>query len=168
MLDQIKSNYLKSWKEAREAESRADVEIAMLEEQLQQWRDRKRDAVGLHAPQWIFELVEPIAKAIAEQLNVEYLLNSPNGSRKRLTIYFYTKQGTLPSSQQFKTLVIVPGNVEKAELFYETGEITKGPKYVGGSPSAKDGFNNEIAPLPNTLKEIIDIVLKDGVFDSAK
>lgn len=103
---------------------------------------------------WTLEIVKPICEAIAEHEHLHLDKNERYltfGCRAYCPVFFHDDNGKCVGGISF-TCGLDKDN--KTIIYYDTGR----KKYECDSMSLAglNGFDNETAPLPNTLEEIIE------------
>lgn len=158
MIETIKENYVKKQLEyeesRREIENLIDRKMMEIERAERSIQRNQRKIEKLDRPFWVEHLVEPIAKHFTEEFGLEYELFGPFGLRAQVSIYWRKDMNKSITEQPVKSLRLVPGDLSKGELFYETGKVKKDAQYQKGSIGYLNGFNKELKPLPNSFDEI--------------
>lgn len=116
--------------------------------------------IGCNHPSWIDCLVIPIAETFSKELGMEYQTYGPFGMRSQTSIYWKPDFEKTITEKQTYHLSLVPLNLDEGQLGYETGELKEGLSEFQKELSDLNGFNKEVLPLPETLDEIREIIIK--------
>ena len=105
-------------------------------------------------PTWIEGIVEPIAKQLADIRNMKYELYGPYGLRSAVSIYLTPKgsDGDIVKNDTWHITITIGKTDGKWEAYYDTGEYNS--SYPQNSIGYMNGFDKEIALLPDTIEEI--------------
>jgi len=127
--------------------------IERLESQIEELQKAKEN---IPTVDWIKELVEPLAKELSNQLQLQHKIYGPLGSRLLTWICFVENPQLSIEEQSYKTLLIVPLNLEKAQLGYAGNKAYP----EGFVPDIFDYLNDkkEILPIPDEIEEIIPLI----------
>jgi len=105
-------------------------------------------------PNWITNLIEPIAQLVANELKVKDFkvieIKSPPNSVK---VSFFNKD-----EEELYKIILIPEDLEKSLILYKTGgKVDK--KYEEGTIGALIHMNDKTAPLPlKNIKEVANII----------
>jgi DNA repair exonuclease SbcCD ATPase subunit len=142
-------------KELEEKIEKKESQVNKLKNDIEKLEQRKRK---LEHPSWIEYLVKPLAKELSKKLNMPYEIYGPFGLRAEITIYFKKDKNKSITEQLVKRLTIIPMDLSKAELGYETGRKIEGFRCHPNSIAALNGFDNEVLPLPDDIEEILQLI----------
>lgn len=162
MIEKIKKEYL------IESE-RFNTERSQIEEQIEKRRielaraersiERNEAKLSqLKHPSWIDGLVNPIAEYFAKEFDLDYEVFGPFGIRAQVTIYWRADMDLSITEQPVNSLSLIPGDLSKGELYYQTGEEREGHGYARNSIGYLNGFHKEVKPLPDSLDDIRDLI----------
>ena len=112
----------------------------------------------IETPSWVEMLIKPIGETLAKEFGMYYEILGPFGLRAQVSIYWKKDRDLCFTKQPTKSITIVPLNLEKGQLGYETGRKIEGVCYPPNSIGALNGFDREVLPLPDSLKEIKQII----------
>lgn len=161
-LANIKEQYVNEVNEAKSARDEINVKIAKNEASIQRAKKAieklNKKQYNLDTPNWIDSLVRPLAKEISKELGKDYEIYGPFGLRSQTSIHWRDDMTKPITVQPTLSLRLVPGDLKKAELKYETGK--KKGEFQKNTIGDVNGFNRETSPLPDSLDEIIQIVLE--------
>jgi len=108
-------------------------------------------------PDWINSVVKPLAKELAELRGMRFEIYGPFGIRCETSIYLlpHNSEKDIVHNPTWSIKLTPRGllHSDKAEIYYDTGK-KKEPLSPKGSIAALNGFDNETAPLPDTVEEI--------------
>ncbi len=140
MIQEIIENFKARMRKYRRDRQR----ICELSEKIAAMRDE------LECPRWRDELVEPLAREMADRFGLSYEVMGPFGICARVPIYFEDSDGNTVAG-----LTLQPGNLDEGELYYETGETAD--RFEPGTMGEINGMNNVTERLPQDMDEIAEI-----------
>lgn len=160
MMEELKSQYIEQAKAFEQLENEINLKIAKKRQSIQ----RAQTAITkledkkwkLEYPHWINSLVKPIGEHFAKEFNKRYEIYGPFGIRAQTTIYWREDMTKSITEQPVLSLTIVPGDLSKGELYYETGKVKD--KFAKNTIGDVNGMNREIALLPDSIEEIKKLI----------
>lgn len=114
----------------------------------------------LRFPYWTEKLLRPVLTEIKKQLP-DWVCDdkrlSPMGLGCRVSVFFY-KRGLPPHADRWLQgnsiyIVFLPGELDKGELLYETGERTT--RFQAGTIGEINGFNQITKPLESIEEAVL-------------
>lgn len=147
-------------KAAEEKAAQLRREAARLDERASKKREKAEEIMSKSAfPDWIDEIVVPLAKELAKRKGLQSCILGPMGVGSRVIIALVPAPEEILSKQEHYRLTIQPDfHDEKLQLKYETGEETN--KHKKGTLGEKSGLNYVTAPLPDSIDEIEQLLVK--------
>ncbi|MGF9891515.1 hypothetical protein ABEX78_22930 [Priestia megaterium] len=105
-------------------------------------------------PNWITNLVEPIAQLVANELKVkDFKVVEIKGQPNSVKVLFFNKD-----EKELYKIILIPEDLEESLILYKTGEKVD-EKYEEGTIGALIHMNDKTAPLPlNNIKEVVKII----------
>ena len=113
---------------------------------------------AIHCPSLYDNIVEPLAKRLAEHFEMGYEIYGPFGMECETSIYLRKDMKESICDQKTISITLRP-DWEKLWLSYNTGE--KISRYPKGSVGDMNGYNDVYAPLPVEFEEILKLVTND-------
>lgn len=134
--------------------SRRD-KIADLDKRIQRLKERRE---ALHSQGWVEMTVVPIAKELAKRMGLHYEIYGPFGLRCETTIYLLKKKERNIVKNDTWSITLTPhGFGGDFYLSYDTGERRE--YCPAGSIGMLNHFDHVEEPLPDTIEEIIDLLV---------
>lgn len=144
MMQELYNNYTKT----REEIKKVDDRIARLE--------RKRRSLE-EKSSWVTQIVTPLAEKLAEHFGLFYEIYGPFGLGARTSIYLRADMTKSIVEADTWGITLSPSFQDgRPVLYYETGEKTN--DYQRGSIGELNGWNNRLAPLPDSVEEIAELM----------
>lgn len=151
----MKENYLKQTQDYKMTTKKLYAELTNAERII----ERNKKALNqLVFPSWVDSLVKPIGEYFTKELDLDYEIYGPFGMRAQVTIYWRKDMDKSITEQPVKSLSLVPGDLSKGELFYETGKEKNNHGYEKGSIGYLNGFHKDTKLLPNSIDEIKKLI----------
>lgn len=124
-----------------------------LEESVARAKNRLEKHQRLY-PTWIEGIVKPLAMELAELRGMQYELYGPFGLRAATSIYLTPKgsDGNIVKNDTWSITITIGKPNDKWEAYYDTGKCDS--FYPQNSIGKLNGFDKEIALLPDTIEEI--------------
>ncbi|MEB6549722.1 hypothetical protein MXL46_11550 [Heyndrickxia sporothermodurans] len=161
-MQTVKNNYVESYRRFEEERDDLDKkiekryeDIARAERSIERLNKKKSE---LDYPNWVESLVKPIAEKFAEDFGLSYNIYGPFGIRSYVTIYWMEDKEVSIVEQPVKLLTLEPFDLEKEQLYYETGRKRENISYPLNSIGAMNGMDREILPLPDSFDEIRKLI----------
>lgn len=156
-LSKFATNYNNRCREREEAIEKINVTIEKRRKQIQRL-EKKRDKLALQAPDWVRDVMHPLAQEIAMKLNQFYDVKGPFGIRAEVSIYIIEDPDMSIIDQGQWSITITPhfNNDGDMEFYYDTGEVKE--DFAPGTVGSMNGMNNVEAPLPENIDEIIKLL----------
>jgi hypothetical protein len=154
----ISTAYAQQLNEHRDKINAVRAKIDVKEKQLARLQTKEK-AFNAVYPRWTELLLRPLLIRLQE-LFPEYKWDedslTPMGLGSRVLVFF-VKDATLPQADRYDEgnsiyVSFQPGELDKGELLYETGDNTQ--SYKPGTIGEINGFNNVTKPV-ETIEEII-------------
>ncbi|MED2737068.1 hypothetical protein [Bacillus toyonensis] len=162
MIKQLTKDFLEQAEQANTEKRLIEQQIEELErnmvrlqEQLEKVKGKK---VELNEQNWIDLILIPFADAISEKINWGYEIIGPFGEESRISIYFIENPDVPAVSQTTKSITVVPKDVYKGQLYYDTGKRKSGVVIKDPFTAGLNGNMNEVLPIPDSLEEVIEII----------
>ncbi|WCK57062.1 hypothetical protein PP175_28145 (plasmid) [Aneurinibacillus sp. Ricciae_BoGa-3] len=89
-------------------------------------------------------------------MNKQYKVYGPFGINSRTSIHLIDDEKKNIIEQKTLSITVRPTDLRNGILYYETGEVTN--QYADGSLPELNGGNQVIAPLPDTIEEILELL----------
>ncbi|ADO59911.1 hypothetical protein [Paenibacillus polymyxa] len=137
----------------RNIEKKQD-KICKLQEGIKKLQKRRQK---IKYPSWVSEVIEVLAQQLAIKMNKHYKVFGPFGLRAETTIYLFDDESESIAEQSTWSVRITPGDLEKGEFFYDTDELTRETKL--NSPGFLNGMKIVIKPLPETVDDIVEVLM---------
>ena len=105
------------------------------------------------AASWIDTAIASLAVDMEEQTGLPVTVSGPFGLRAQVTLYV----GEDREQRKGRLITLTPYFPDNGfKLYYDTGR--RGDRYAPGTLGDFNNLNNEAAPLPDTLEEIISLL----------
>lgn len=157
-METIKNKYVESYRLYQEERNALDEKIAKRHEDIARAERSierlNKKKLELEHPSWVEMLVKPIAEKFSEEFGLSYDIYGPFGIRAYVTIYWMENKEISIVEQPTKSLTLEPFDLEKGQLYYETGKKREGVCYHPNSIGAMNGMDREVLPLPDSFDEI--------------
>jgi hypothetical protein len=158
-LTAIKSNFSSLMQAYKNSRDELENKIAIRQKQLERLQGRLRK---IHWPHWTEQLLRPVLDEIEKQLpgwNCDKDGLLPMGLSCRVSVFFSKEDILQPSNHYTRktsiSIIFTPGDLDKSELLYETGEYTN--RYGPGTIGAINGFNRVTKPL-ESIEEAVALL----------
>jgi hypothetical protein len=129
--------------------------IQKLQEQLERLEAKKVDG---NENGWIHSILVPFADVVSEKINWKYTIIGPFGEDSKVTIYFIEDPEVPAVAQTTKSITIIPKDLNKGQLYYDTGKRKSGIVIKDPFTAGLNGNMNELLPIPDSLEKIIEII----------
>lgn len=159
-LTAIKSNFSSLMQAYKNSRDELESKIAIRQKQLERLQARLKK---IHWPRWTEQLLRPVLEEIKKQLpdwHCDDERLNPLGLGCRVSVFFI-KKGLTPDADRWSEanslyITFLPGELDNAELLYETGEQLNrfGPDTIG----AINGFNQVTKPL-ESIEEAVNFLI---------
>lgn len=119
--------------------------------------ERRIEVLRLHMPEppnWITDLVEPIAQFVVNELKVKgFKVKELEGLENSVRVSFFNK-----GEEELYKITLIPEDLEENLILYKTGEKVD-RNYEEGTIGALIHMNDKTAPLPlKNIKEVANII----------
>lgn len=145
--------YNKIISEKRVELERIDNKIAERERQIERLK-KKRDKVWI-SYSWLKNVVGRLMADLEKATGLKGEIYGPFGLRAATSIYLREDMSKSICDQDTLSIEL---EHREGETYYHTGEYTH--EYAFGTIGEMNGFNHVMAPLPDTLEEIIKVLEK--------
>ena len=149
------SNYRVKATECRHEMQRIDEKIIQKKQQIERL-EKKRNKV-YYSFSWHEDVVKRLMKDLEEKTGLTGEIYGPFGMRAATSIYL-RKDMTKGICEQ--TTLSIELEEREDGTYYYTGKNTK--NYPSGSIGEINGMNHIMAPLPETIDEIVKVLIKTG------
>lgn len=141
-----------------------DKKIIQKQRQLERLEKRKQKAPWTS---WINGAVVPLAKQLEELTGLTHEIYGPFGLSFSTSIYLRKDMTKGICDQETRSITLRPGWDRQREfcITYETGEMES--NYPAGSLGDLNGMGKATKPLPDTVEEILALLVSCGAHEEA-
>lgn len=120
--------------------------------------EKKKEKISSDCPNWIEEVIRPLALEISAKLNQYCDVKGPFGIRAEAIIYIVEDPDVSILDQGSRSITITPNWNEDGDMdfWYDTGEETD--NFEKGTIGFLNGMNNITALLPDSVDDIIKLL----------
>ncbi|MBS1526296.1 MAG: hypothetical protein JST19_11645 [Bacteroidetes bacterium] len=156
-FEQISSAYIRRVKRYNVASKKLDDIVTDLQQKLATIENERQK---LKYPYWTEKLLRPVLNSIKKELPnwvCDDKRLSPMGLGCRVSVFF-CKRGLPPTAGKWLQgnsiyIVFLPGELDKGQLLYETGERTT--RFQSGTIGEINGFNQITKPLESIEEAVL-------------
>lgn len=141
-----------------------DKKIIQKQGQLERLEKRRQKAPWTN---WVSGTVAPLAKRLEELTGLTHEIYGPFGLTCSTSIYLRKDMTKSICDQETRSITLRPGWDRQHEfcITYETGEMES--NYPSGSLGDLNGMGKATKPLPDTIEEILALLVTSGANEEA-